>query len=246
MGKRATRFFQRPPRPPASPSSSSSLHYGPHILRWTHNTGNGLHEAPNPTQRARRASANRVPVTVANLLANRCRAAARSVGNDTTCTASQNPARCSSEREATGGETLCPLLLKTPCAALLSVNPTPSPVRCSSEREALEDGLGYGRDFVNKDDTALKAREDFPATLPDDRALYAWPCPPFTHMRAFHPTELTLTQPFTHALHPNSEFLASRNGSAFVAADTGVVPAGDEGAWGGGGRGARGSRRARM
>jgi hypothetical protein len=74
-------------------------------------------------------------------------------------------------------------------------------VRCSSEREALEDGLGYGRDFVNKDDTALKAREDFPATLPDDRALYAWPCPPFTHMRAFHPTELTLVRGFFFLAH---------------------------------------------
>jgi hypothetical protein len=84
---------------------------------------------------------------------------------------------------------------------------------------------------------------------------HARPCPPFTHMRALHPTELTLVRGFffcssrhnpSHALRPTSEFLASRNGSAFVAADTGVVPAGDGGAWGGGGRGARGSRRARM
>ncbi|KAJ7269577.1 hypothetical protein C8J57DRAFT_1607015 [Mycena rebaudengoi] len=44
------------------------------------------------------------PVTVANLLANQCRATATSVGNDVTSTASQNPARCSSEHEATGGE----------------------------------------------------------------------------------------------------------------------------------------------
>ncbi|KAJ7269582.1 hypothetical protein C8J57DRAFT_1227329 [Mycena rebaudengoi] len=33
-----------------------------------------------------------------------CRATATSVGNDVTSTASQNPARCSSEHEATGGE----------------------------------------------------------------------------------------------------------------------------------------------
>ncbi|KAJ7202486.1 hypothetical protein C8J57DRAFT_1543240 [Mycena rebaudengoi] len=70
---------------------------------------------------------------------------------------------------------------------------------------------------------------------------HAWLCPPFSHMHALHPTELTLVlvflaqghSPFTHAPRPTSEFFASQNGSAFVPADTGAAPAG-----GGGARGA--------
>ncbi|KAJ7258141.1 hypothetical protein C8J57DRAFT_1234313 [Mycena rebaudengoi] len=89
-------------------------------------------------------------------------------GNDTAYTAFQNPARCSSKREATGGELVGGQATSKPSPK----TPTPSPALCSAECEALDDGAGHGGNSgvptaeVNSDTSALITHEEFLAAFP--------------------------------------------------------------------------------